>query len=82
MYLVTWKVPALSKSLIIDVSGNTIIIVIMLANITSSRMNAGGDIFIIIIMKKKKSASSRWPLITIFMRTASSSIHAKRFVYQ
>lgn len=25
----------------------------MLANITSSRMNAGGDIFIIIIMKKK-----------------------------
>lgn len=26
----------------------------MLANITSSRMNAGGDIFIIIIMKKNQ----------------------------
>lgn len=30
----------------------------------------------------KKSASSCWALITIFMRTTCSSIHAGRFVYQ
>lgn len=80
IYLVTWKVLSLSESLIIVISGNTIITIIMLENIASSWMNAFGEIFVIMMMKK--SASSCWALITIFMRTACSPSHARRFVYQ